>query len=197
MRGRGWFVLAGVSALVVLLLAVTHVGDSRPGGWDGWVPAAEGLWHSVALVVDFGGEPLGAAGVLAALVVAAVVTGRRWLAVFAVLGPAVAVGVTVVLKPLVGRTIHGPENLSFPSGHTASATAFALVLAVLLARGPAGTLVIAAVVGGAMAWSQVSLGAHYETDTLGGFCTTLAVMPAVVWALERVRSKVGGSPVPG
>jgi membrane-associated phospholipid phosphatase len=40
--------------------------------------------------------------------------------------------------------------------------------------------------GAAMGWSEVVLSAHYPTDTLGGFCTALAVVPATARLIDRV-----------
>lgn len=183
-----------LAALVVGVLGVVYAGGTGPGGVDAWV-AVDGVGSSVrdvALAVDFLGEPVGAA-----VLVVAAVTGCllvRWFraAVFVVAGTGLAVGFTKILKPLVGRTIHGDDNLSYPSGHTAFLTAFALVVA-LLVTGRLGlgttaglSLVLAAglVAGGAMGWAQVSLGAHYPTDAIGGWCTALAVVPATAWLVD-------------
>ncbi|MEU0398693.1 phosphatase PAP2 family protein [Streptomyces sp. NPDC006197] len=189
--------IAGLAAVVVAVLGVLYADDGRPGVVDVRVQAAvggaAGPWRYGAEVTDFLGEPVGAA----ALVVAAV-TGcllLRWprAAVLLGVGVGVAVGVARLLKALVGRTIHG-DNLSFPSGHTAFLTAFALVVALLvtgrlgLGR-TAGTVVVftaALVAGAAMGWAQVVLGAHYPTDALGGWCTALAVVPATAWVVDRV-----------
>lgn len=42
-----------------------------------------------------------------------------------------------------------------------------------------------------MAWFQVALGTHYPTDTIGGFCTAMALVPAtallVDWFVARRR----------
>jgi len=114
----------------------------------------------------------------------------------------VTVGATTVLKSLVGRTIHGDGNLSYPSGHTAFATTLALVVA-LAAAGrpglgrPAGTsLVLAAALtaGAAMGWAEVVLGAHYPTDVLGGWCTALAVVPAAAWLVDRAADRMADRP---
>jgi undecaprenyl-diphosphatase len=112
----------------------------------------------------------------------------------AVGGPAVSVIVTTGMKPLVGRTIND-GFLSFPSGHTAAMTAFALVIMLVVVRNRstgAGLALLAVVVVPAaalMAWAQVLLNAHYPTDTLGGFCTALAVVPAVAWTIDRVADR--------
>lgn len=197
---RAWLgLVAGLAALGVLVLGVLYAGHSEPGRVDGWFvePTADSVrppWRYAALATDFLGEPGGAA----TLVVAAV-TGcllLRWprAAVLVVAGAALTVGATTLLKPVVGRTIHGEGNLSYPSGHTAFLAALALVVALLaagrlgLGRAAALALVLAAalVAGAAMGWAQVALGAHYPTDVLGGWCTALAVVPATAWLVDRV-----------
>ncbi|MFD7687471.1 phosphatase PAP2 family protein [Streptomyces sp. NPDC059781] len=193
--------VAALAALVVLVLGVLYAGDTGPGAVDAWIQSAvDGAgppWRHVALAVDFLGEPLGAA-----VLTGAVVTGCllvRWprAAVLAVAGPGLTVGTTMLLKPLVGRTIHGDDNLSYPSGHTAFLTAFVLVVALLVAGrrglgGAAGTSLVlgaALVAGAAMGWAQVVLGAHYPTDALGGWCTALAVTPATAWLVDAGRPR--------
>jgi len=189
-----------VAALVLATLAVLYAAGGALGGFDRTEPAEDGIGpplRPVALVIDFGGEPLGAAVLVATLAVACLARGRPRLAVLAVAGPAVTVASTTAIKHLVGRTIHG-GHLAFPSGHTAFATALALVLALLvvdLARTGrrATTLVLAGTVtaaGTLMAWSQVALGAHYPTDTLGGFCTALAIVPPAAWLLDTAVEHV-------
>lgn len=118
-------------------------------------------------------------------------------AVLLVAGVGMAVGTATLLKHLVGRTIHGAGNLSYPSGHTAFLTALALVVALLaagrlgLGRTAGTSLVLAAalVAGAAMGWAQVALGAHYPTDVLGGWCTALAVIPATAWLVDRLADR--------
>jgi membrane-associated phospholipid phosphatase len=117
--------------------------------------------------------------------------------VLTVLGVVVTVAVTTALKPIVGRTIHG-EFLSYPSGHTALATALALVIAFVLAdrlalgRAAAMLLILgfALVAGAAMGWAEVGLGAHYPTDAVGGFCAALAAVPATAWLVDRVATRL-------
>ena len=87
----------------------------------------------------------------------------------------------------------GDDNLAFPSGHTAFLTAFALALALLAAgrfglgptSGTALALAAASAAGALMGWAQVATGAHYPTDTVGGCCTALAVVPAAAWVIDR------------
>lgn len=189
---------AALAALVVLVLGILYAGDSGPGAVDARIQSAvDGAgppWRHVALATDFLGEPVGAAVLVGAAVTGCLLLRSPRAAVLVVAGPGLTVGTTTLLKSLVGRTIHGDDNLSYPSGHTAFLTAFVLVVALLVTGrrgrgGPAGTsLVLAAalVAGAAMGWAQVALGAHYPTDALGGWCTALAVTPATAWLADRV-----------
>ncbi|MFD3473612.1 phosphatase PAP2 family protein [Streptomyces sp. NPDC058695] len=195
--------VAALAALVVVALGVLYAGAGRPGRVDARIWAAvEGvgpLWRHVAVVTDFLGDPVGAAMLVTATVTGCVLLRLPRAAVLVVAGVGITVGTTTLLKQLVGRTIHGDENLSYPSGHTAFATALAFVVA-LLATGrfglgrTAGTSLVlaAALVGGAaMGWAQVVLGAHYPTDVLGGWCTALVVIPATAWLVDRTADRLG------
>ncbi|GGY25277.1 phosphatase PAP2 family protein [Streptomyces djakartensis] len=197
----GLALVAALAAAVVVVLAALYAGDSRPGRVDARISAAvDGVgatWWDVALAVDFLGEPAGAATLVAAAVAGCLLLRRPRAAVFAVAGAGLAVAVTTLLKSLVGRTIHGDGNLSYPSGHTAFLTALALAVALLatgrlgLGRAAGTALVLAAglVAGAAMGWAQVVLGAHYPTDVLGGWCTALAVVPATGWLVDQVADR--------
>lgn len=187
-------VAAVLAALVLAALSAVYAAGAKLGGFDGRAQPLEGLrprLRDLAVLIDFGGEPVGAAVLVAILVTACLVLRRPRIAVLAVAGPGLAVVVTSGLKRVVGRTIHG-DFLSFPSGHTAIVTAMAIVFALLVVnlRWPgtrSGMLLIltaAVIAGAAMAWSQVILSAHYPTDTLGGFCAALAAVPATAWLVD-------------
>jgi undecaprenyl-diphosphatase len=147
-------------------------------------------WQSIALDLDAMGEPVGSVTLVLAVMLGCLLLRRPRAAVLTAAGSGLAVGTTSLLKHVVGRTING-ENLSYPSGHTAFATAVALAVALLAAERlgrPAGTLLVLAaalMAGAAMGWAQVALDAHYPTDVLGGWCTALAVVPATAWLVDR------------
>ncbi|MFI8992973.1 phosphatase PAP2 family protein [Streptomyces sp. NPDC053542] len=194
--------VAVLAALVVVALGGLYAGHSEPGTVDRWFvdPTADSVrppWRSVALAIDFLGEPAGAATLIVAVVAGCLLLRRPRAAVLVVAGTCLTVGTATLLKSLVGRTIHGAGNLSYPSGHTAFLTALALVVALLacgrlgLGRTAGTSLVLAAglVAGAAMGWAQVALGAHYPTDALGGWCTALAVVPVTAWMVDRVADR--------
>ncbi|WP_069761078.1 phosphatase PAP2 family protein [Streptomyces sp. LUP47B] len=194
--------IAALAALVVVVVAVMYAGHSQSGRVDRWIipPTADSVgppWRYVALTLDFLGEPAGSAMVIVAAVTGCLLLRRPRAAVLVVAGAGLAVGTATLLKHVVGRTIHGPGNLSYPSGHTAFLTALAFVAALLaterlgLGRTAGTTLVLAAalVAGAAMGWAEVALGAHYPTDALGGWCTALAVVPATAWLIDRIADR--------
>ncbi|WP_345576748.1 phosphatase PAP2 family protein [Streptomyces prasinosporus] len=200
---RAWLgPIAVLGASVAVVLGLLFAGDGGPGTVDARIGASvDGTgawWRDVALATDFLGEPVGAATLVAAAGAGCLLLRRPRAAVLVVAGTGASVATTKLLKPLVGRTIHD-GSLSYPSGHTAFLTAFALVVALLAAGRPglgrtAGTsLVLAAalVAGAAMGWAQVALGAHYPTDVLGGWCTALAVTPATAWLVDRTADRQG------
>ncbi|MCQ4198994.1 phosphatase PAP2 family protein [Streptomyces sp. NPDC007126] len=201
---RVWFgPIALLAALVVVLVGAGYAGESGPSATDARIWAAvDGVgppWRHVAVVTDFLGEPVGAVLLVAVLVTGCLLLRDPRAAVFLVTGSGLTVGTTTLLKPVVGRTIHG-DNLSYPSGHTAFLTALALMLSLLatgrlgLGRAAGVPLVFAAglVAGAVMGWAQVVLGSHYATDTLGGWCTAMAVLPVTAWLVDRTADRLTG-----
>ena len=199
--------LALVSAVAVALLGIHYADTATAGPVDAgalatlqeWFPAS----RSAALAVDWFGEPLGALLLSGSLAVGCLLAGRWRLAVLAVLVQAFIGALSGLLKPVFERTIHG-GFLSYPSGHTAGATAFALVLGLLLAQlGRAGlrcgllvVLGVTMLLGAVAASAQILLVAHYPTDTLGGFLTALALVPAAALLLDVGADRIAGRRVP-
>jgi membrane-associated phospholipid phosphatase len=193
-------VVSSLAAVALVVLGFLFAGDSSGAPVDvgirAYLRSLDQPWHSIALVIDWTGEPVGYTVVLVTFVIVFLRKGNRRAAILAVAGTAAAVAVTTGLKPLVGRTIND-GFLSFPSGHTATATAFALV-ATLAAGRLWLTAIVAVLAAAAMAWAQVLLNAHYPTDTFGGFCAALAIVPAVAWvvdkAVDRLEARRNGGP---
>ncbi|RSN19032.1 hypothetical protein DMC63_16500 [Streptomyces sp. WAC 05977] len=188
------FVLAVAGGLGALVLGLVYAGTSAPAGLDATLVHALAWsgdpWWTIATVIDFVGEPVGA------IVTMVVFLGWCWFsrrprtAVTGVVAALVTVGLTSGLKPLTGRYIHG-EFLAYPSGHTGfvAALTFTAALGVLggLRRFPASVVLVVAVfvAGAAMGWAQVTMGAHYPTDTLGGLGVALAVVPVTALLIDE------------
>ncbi|WP_374769483.1 phosphatase PAP2 family protein [Streptomyces sp. NBC_01463] len=190
-----------LAAVTVVVLGCLYAGDSGPGPADARILAVvDGVrppWRHVADAIDLLGEPVGAVLLLAAVMTGLLLSHRPRAAVLVAAGPGLAVVTTRLLKPLVGRTIHG-GNLAYPSGHTSFLTALALVSALIVVGRPgagrtAGTLIVLGAglaAGAAMGWAEVALGSHYPTDALGGCGTALAVVPAAAWLTDRTADSL-------
>jgi membrane-associated phospholipid phosphatase len=194
-------VLAGVSALAVVVLGVVHHASTGPDTFDRTVTAAlRTVWapNDFAYAVDGLVTLLPILVTVALLAGASLLAGQRRLVVVAVLAPFCVAAATTVVKPLVGRTIHG-DNLSFPSGHTGYAAAIGVVIGLLLLRlarrvGTAGAAALLLVpplaTGGFMAVDQIVLDAHYPSDTVGGLCTALTVVLVLALVVDPVADRV-------
>ncbi|WP_037313964.1 phosphatase PAP2 family protein [Amycolatopsis orientalis] len=194
------WVLGAFGFLVALVLGVRYAGTSHTAGLDALLLPAidrvEGpLWY-LATAIDFVGEPVGAVVVIALFGWVCLRHRRPRTAILLVAAAGVTVALTTGLKPLTGRLIHG-EFLSYPSGHTAFAVTVASVVALLvidvrdLGPGSAASVLVGLVAfaGLAMGWAEVALGAHYPTDTFGGFGVAVAVVPVVGWAVDRLTRR--------
>lgn len=190
-------VVAALAAIAVAVLAIPLAGDDGASELDRWALDVVGRqqfvpWSPPWIIASIG-DPMVAIGLTALLAGALLVLGRRRLALVAVSGLALTGATTTLLKPILGRTTDG-YHFAYPSGHTAAATVLALVVAILivdllgLRRLPGLLLVLsgAAIGGTVMGWSQVSLGIHFVTDTIGGFGTALAVVPSIALMVDRV-----------
>jgi membrane-associated phospholipid phosphatase len=109
--------------------------------------------------------------------------------------------VNLVLKPLgnrrrpdrhrydvpVTRQVAMPRSTSWPSGHSASAFAFASGVSAAWPQAGIPLSVVASLV----AYSRVHTGVHYPSDTIAGTASGVALAPVAVAVLERRRSAGG------
>jgi membrane-associated phospholipid phosphatase len=87
-----------------------------------------------------------------------------------------------------GRQVTMPASRSFPSGHAASAFAFAAGVA---ADAPQAGLILNAAAA-VVAYSRVHTGVHYPGDVIAGSLTGAALAPIAVSALRRLRARRSG-----
>jgi undecaprenyl-diphosphatase len=129
------------------------------------------LWMVVAIVLVVLGKRRAAIRGLASLGVASVVAN--------LVGKKVFGGSRPLLSnvPLGRRLKNSPISPSFPSGHSASAWAFSVGVALESPRAGAAIAPLA----GAVAYSRLHTGAHWLSDVLGG-----AAIGAAVAAIGRV-----------
>jgi membrane-associated phospholipid phosphatase len=105
--------------------------------------------------------------------------------------------VNVVLKPLgdrrrpdrrvhevpLTRQVAMPHSTSWPSGHAASAFAFATGVGAAWPAAGAPLTVLASLV----AYSRVHTGVHYPSDVIAGTASGVALAPVAVAAVKRGR----------
>jgi len=107
--------------------------------------------------------------------------------------------VNLVLKPIgnrrrpdrrmynipVARQVTMPRSTSWPSGHSASAFAFASGVGAAWPQAGIPLGVVASLV----AYSRVHTGVHYPSDTIAGTVCGVALAPMAVAAVERRREQ--------
>jgi len=111
------------------------------------------------------------------------------------LAVAAADGIAGLVKAAVGENrpsepdplVTIPHSHSFPSGHTATAVAGAVVLSSLVPRAAPAFVLLAA----AIAFSRLYVGAHYPLDIAGG--AVLGAATALL-LLEAVRRRSARGP---
>ena len=196
---RAWPLLAAcVSAIVALGLLLR--GQTQPGRLDSAVDtamvAAFSGHQGVLSGLTQAGSTIPLIAVSAAIAAGCLIARRLGGVVLAVTAvPVTAFVNDTVLKHLVGRTHLG--QLSFPSGHTASAMTLATVLGVLL-HDPARRTAIRAVriafvaaacaVTALVAVGVIGLRWHYFTDAIGGVALGTGTVLALALLIDFVPS---------
>ncbi|MFG3257112.1 phosphatase PAP2 family protein [Streptomyces sp. NPDC048172] len=91
----------------------------------------------------------------------------------------------------VDRHVPMPESASFPSGHTASATAFATAVGVVLPPAAVPLAALAVAVG----YSRVHTGVHYPGDVAGGAVLGFAAAATSLAATRVLLRRLDGTAV--
>lgn len=191
--------VVGVAAAVgfVVLRLLVNLGEREPFPLDlWWQDAMRDTRTDVGLVLAWipaiVGGTIGMIVIGALLVAAFFLAHRKWDAIHLASAIVVVVAIGAPLAAVIARS--RPETslaeqvaTSFPSGHTAVATTFALTLALIFRRWWVWTLGAVWVVW--MAWSRTYLEAHWLSDVVAGVLEGIAVA-AFVWAIvETVRDR--------
>jgi len=92
--------------------------------------------------------------------------------------------------PLIRRRWRIPTSSSFPSGHSASAAAFA---AGALMEAPKPVAIPIVLTAGAVAFSRIYVGAHYPADVIAGVAvgTLAGLATRTIWAVPPGPARVG------
>jgi undecaprenyl-diphosphatase len=182
------------------VLAVRLAGVEGPASWDVRLDTViqirlsayrELLYRLVTLA-----DPVAVAVVSVMLALGGLLRRNRRLAVVAVAGPAVTALATLVLKPVIGRTLDG--GYALPSGHTGGVAAVTTVAALFVLsladrrRGLVALLSGAAVLAAAsgMTLALVVNNLHYATDALAGLCTAVAAVLGTALAVDSVANRI-------
>ena len=174
--------------------ASNHRRVPRPSIVPAAVPVAKPVDHALRLLTKSADHGRLWMGIAAVGVLAGKRTRRASLRGMATLGAASFVS-NVLIKPLIGRRRPDPERTSiarrighlpwtssFPSGHAASAAAFAAGATMELPAAGAVLIPLAA----AVAYSRVHVGVHYRSDVWAGAAVglTLAVVGRALWPVK-------------
>jgi undecaprenyl-diphosphatase len=218
MRRVGWIRRQDLGLLIagaiVLLLAFffvklgSEVREQETAGFDRAILVAlrtgEGgaigpRWLARAMR-DFSALGSGAVATLVVVVATAslVLARRRVSAAMVALSGIGAAGLVAVLtaisareRPTVVQALDEVGGLSFPSGHTVTATAVYLTLAVIVAqvlprrRMKAGLIALGAALALLVGFTRIFIGVHYPTDVAGGWLVGCA-WAIFCWSVARL-----------
>lgn len=155
------------------------VADARLPGFECVLPplskAADNavLWTAMAGGLALGGRPRAATRGMLAIAVTSPLVNLVGKQAFNRKRP-------LVDRLPLGRLLKTPLSASFPSGHAASAAAFATAVAI---EAPARVAVPVALIAGAVCFSRVYTGVHYPGDVLAGAAigATTALLSRRIW----------------
>jgi membrane-associated phospholipid phosphatase len=196
---RPWLaaVLTGCAILVAALGAL-FAGQSTADAFDRAVDSPVitvfAGHRGLALWLAFPGTTIPAVALTAVIAIACLVTGRRSGAMLAILAVPVTAGLTDgLIKPLVDRTYIG--QVVYPSGHTATISALAATVTVLLlasprpaAAGPLRVLILAAayLAVAAVVIGVIAVRFHYFTDTVAGAAVGIGTVCGLALILDLI-----------
>lgn len=193
-RSRRALLWAALPALALLLaggLVVWATGNNPPfqrldAGWYRLVLSSRTPWLTDAnLVLNFAGNT---GMVIYSVALFVMLLRRHWrLAMFTAAVNLGALGLTHLIKLLVGRPrpadrLVSVDSGAYPSGHVSATVAAMLVTAVVL--GTTWMWVSGAILSVAMMYSRTYLGAHWLSDTVAGALLG-AGLTLLVWAFAK------------
>ena len=194
---RPWFAVAGLIGILTVMLAGYAI-RARPGArplgvdtaWRSYLTQHRIVWLEYpSLALNLIGGTLVTVMVTAAIMIAFSLAHRRWAAAFVGLAVVLAMILSTVIKLVIHR-VRPDDSLvtvtsgAFPSGHTTTAAALAVSLALLFARWWVWSLAVVWVL--AMAFGRTYLFAHWLSDTAGGAILGLSVA-LLLWAPAASR----------
>ena len=149
--------------------------------------------HVVVRVVSETGSVPAVLALLAAALAVLLIARLYREAAFVAAATLLSMAVSGIMKLVIARPrpeviAQVPGSLSFPSGHTMSATGFAAALAIVFWptrwRWPA--LVAAALYAAGIGLTRIYLGAHYPSDVVAGWALAIAVV-CLTWLAFACR----------
>jgi membrane-associated phospholipid phosphatase len=195
--GRTVALAIAVACGLVIAAQGVWIRHGMETGWldttvDAHLKASLGIHHLLLDVLVWPGEPVPAAAITVALVLACAWRRRYRQAVLVAVSVPLADALTeLVLKPLIGGTSWGNP---FPSGHVTNVAAIVTLAIVLLAG--TGTrarpLVLAALgftallITAADAAGVIGAGMHHFSDTVGGAAVGIGTVLGAALILDRL-----------